>query len=305
MLTIIGIPAFTLLKFYGAILQGFKKFTLAHLPERLLRPLLVIIICLLIWGSTSEIALFSILGSVLGLAFVFGVLFFTISKKEGNKLLDNGPKENYYKASLLLMPFFIFSNLIMRVDGYMLWYFEPPETFAIYAQSMKIASICSIGLILFEYIFTPYLSENKTEQGIAEMSSKMVRQLRQIMFLTLVLFVALAFLGEPILGYFGKSGEVYNTGFIALIILSAAHIVGLSFGPVSNILIVNNQSKKALVFVSVAFGLNILLNLLLIPPLGMNGAAIATAFALIIYKLMAYISVRNGLGYRCAFFEKA
>jgi O-antigen/teichoic acid export membrane protein len=300
----IGIPAYTLLKFYGSILQGLKKFTLAHLPERLLRPILVAVICLIFWGSYSESILFALLAGILCLAFIFGVVFYSITKRRAKELKENGPKINFYKASLLLMPFFIFSNLIMRVDGYMLWYFEPPETFAVYAQSMKIASICTIGLILFEYIFTPFISENNTAIQVNELSIRMVKQLRPILLGTLILFTLLVFIGGPLLGYFGKSGEVYNTGFTALIILSIGHILGLCLGPVSNILIVNNLSKKALQYVLLAFIMNITLNAILIPLHGMNGAAIATAIALIIYKVLAYISVRNNLGYKCAIFEK-
>lgn len=305
MITIIGIPAFALLKFYSSILQSNKRFWLAHLPERLLRPLLVIGVCLVLFNSNTGNALFALLISIVILVFVFGLYFYVKVGSIKKSLINPSVKNNYYKASILLVPFFLFSNLIMRIDGYMLWYFEPAETFAVYAQCMKIASICTVGLILFEYIFTPFISENTSTEEKNNISKMMVSKLRIVVLITVAFFAFIAFFGETILGWFGKFEDAYTVGYTSLIILSIAHIIGLGFGPVSNILIVRNESKRALGAVVFAFIINIILNAFLIPLYGMHGAAYATAVSLILYKIFAYWMVRKHCGYQCAIFDRA
>lgn len=76
-------------------------------------------------------------------------------------------------------------------------------------------------------------------------------------------------------------GSRYIGAAIALQILSFGFFVHASLGPNSSILLTMGKTK----FVLVGSIINIILNAVLIPPLGIMGAAFASALSLILIKI--------------------
>jgi O-antigen/teichoic acid export membrane protein len=109
------------------------------------------------------------------------------------------------------------------------------------------------------------------------------------------LFLTLAIFGPALLVVFGPG---FEQGATALAILSLAMLVNLGTGNVTVVLLMGGKSSWNLLNTAVALSLNIGLNLLLIPRLGMEGAAIAWGISIIVDNLMALTEVWVFLGMR-------
>ena len=93
---------------------------------------------------------------------------------------------------------------------------------------------------------------------------------------------------EYILGFFGPN---YYKSKHALLILLSGQIINSLSGSVALYLNMTGRQKILLYFLIVSALANIVLNLILIPKYGMVGAAISTAFSLILWNLSGVIYV--------------
>ncbi|XRQ11696.1 polysaccharide biosynthesis C-terminal domain-containing protein [Actinomadura welshii] len=101
--------------------------------------------------------------------------------------------------------------------------------------------------------------------------------------------------GAPV--YLGAFGPGYaGSGEAATVILAAAMLVATATGARDVMLLMAGRSGLSLVNQSTALGVNLVLNVLLIPPLGIAGAALARACGLLVRTLLALVQVRRILG---------
>lgn len=125
-------------------------------------------------------------------------------------------------------------------------------------------------------------------RSLYEVSTGWLVSLTWPMFLTVWLFAG------SILGLFGDefSGA---TSVVAILALSA--LIGSGVGSVDVLLVMAGKSTWSLWNSAVSFGLNVGLNLLLIPMWGLNGAALAWAVSRAAANILPLIQVRSLLGY--------
>ncbi|RKS72073.1 O-antigen/teichoic acid export membrane protein [Actinomadura pelletieri DSM 43383] len=101
--------------------------------------------------------------------------------------------------------------------------------------------------------------------------------------------------GAPV--YIALFGSDYaGDGETVTVILAMAMLVATATGARDVMLLMAGRSGLSLVNQSAALGVNLVLNVLLIPPLGIAGAALARACALLVRTLLALVQVRRILG---------
>ena len=91
-------------------------------------------------------------------------------------------------------------------------------------------------------------------------------------------------------------GAAYAQGATALAVLCFGQLLNAAVGPVGVLLNMSGHERDTLIGVSMASGANVILNLLLIPFLGLLGAAIASAATLAIWNMLLMRQVKNRLG---------
>jgi O-antigen/teichoic acid export membrane protein len=107
------------------------------------------------------------------------------------------------------------------------------------------------------------------------------------------IYITLAVFSPFLLGVFGTA---FTAGSTALTILSVAMLVNMATGNVNAVLLMAGKSTWNLANASVVLALNVGLNLLLIPPYGIEGAAIAWAISIVVLNLAAAAEVKLLLG---------
>lgn len=93
---------------------------------------------------------------------------------------------------------------------------------------------------------------------------------------------------SPLLGIFGAD---YRIGGGVLTLLSAAMLVATFCGDVDVMLIMSGRTRWSMINICIAFGLNLCLDLWLIPLHGIAGAAVGWAVAIVLKSLVALIEV--------------
>jgi O-antigen/teichoic acid export membrane protein len=126
---------------------------------------------------------------------------------------------------------------------------------------------------------------------------KVVHQSTKMIFWTSVPLVTIFFIfPDFFLGLFGEEFETEDA-IKAFIFLSCGRLISSFSGSVGNILqMTGNQNIYALILFFGAI-LNIVLNLILIPKYGINGAAIASMSSLIVWNLSMIFVVKKKFGF--------
>jgi O-antigen/teichoic acid export membrane protein len=110
-----------------------------------------------------------------------------------------------------------------------------------------------------------------------------------LMAASLPIFLTLAVFPRYLLQVFGPD---FVLGHTALTVLALAMLINVGTGNVTAVLLMGGRSSWNLINALVALCLNVILNLILIPPLGMDGAAIAWGVSIVVNNLAALIEIR-------------
>jgi O-antigen/teichoic acid export membrane protein len=110
----------------------------------------------------------------------------------------------------------------------------------------------------------------------------------------LPIFLILVLLAEPIMGIFGTDFQV---GAPALVLLACANLVNVATGPCGAMLDMTGNSVAKLVNSIIVVEVSVLASILLIPTLGLNGAAISALVAAVTLNALRVVEVfaYNGL----------
>jgi O-antigen/teichoic acid export membrane protein len=104
--------------------------------------------------------------------------------------------------------------------------------------------------------------------------------------------IILAF-GRPLLSLFGAG---FEPGYGVMLILAIGLLARAAVGPAERLLNMLGERKQCAFVYAAAFAINLTLCIVLIPRLGIEGAAIATSTALVAESVMFYCVAKWRLG---------
>lgn len=111
--------------------------------------------------------------------------------------------------------------------------------------------------------------------------------------LTWPLYLVVAVHGPTLLEVFGPE---YTRGATAMSILAVAWLLGTALGPVDAVLVMGGRSLWSMVNLGAALAVNLVANVILVPRLGLEGAAIAWAASIATHNLLPLVQVRWTMG---------
>ena len=113
------------------------------------------------------------------------------------------------------------------------------------------------------------------------------------MVLTWPFYILVAGFAATLLGLLGPD---FTTGTSVVVILALSGMVGAAAGPVDMVLLMAGKSMWSLWNTGLSLGINLVLNLLLIPSLGIRGAALAWATSRVVGNLVPLVQTTTALG---------
>ena len=288
-----ALPAMALMMLNKSACIGLKRLEAALTPENIWRPLIALILMVAVFEYTGDLALnTAIILNIIGVIVSLGVSFYLVQK--GLKHFDFTGKisstesSSWYRAGWTFLFITLISAMNARADILMLGLFGKTAEVGIYNIAAKLSTFIALPLAVLNMILSPLIS--KYYQSQREHLMRTIKSSFRVVFILGLIGCALFWLiGKWILGIFGPE---YIQGFYVLVFLAFGQLIGIAFGPVSNLLNMTEYENLALRGMVISTAINILLNLILIPIYGMEGAAIATFINLIAWNIMLYYYVR-------------
>jgi O-antigen/teichoic acid export membrane protein len=168
-----------------------------------------------------------------------------------------------------------------------------PEDAGIYAAATRLAEIGSFVLLAVNAPLAPHASQLYAAGRMAELQQTVTRAAKAILLFTVPIVLVLLVFGEPLLRLFG--GE-FTGGEDALAILALGQLFNAAMGSVGILLIMTGHERDVLASVGVATFVGIALTAALIPPLGVEGAAIGRVTSLAVWNVVLAVITYRRLG---------
>lgn len=293
----LGLPFLVLNKFSSSAFRGFKApVYIVYLEEIALKVtkiaffLLLIFFGYLIYGAVAAY----IMGSLIIAIFAF----YVINKKLFpifNSSIETVPIGKEFLSFSWPLTFSSISILIVsRVDSLFLGFFKTTLDVGLYTAAHGIAILVNFAATSFVFLFLPVISELYAKNKLLELSHVYKSITKWTFLVTFPIFLMIIFFSHEILMLF--YGSEYTGASTVLILLSFAVFIGTFVGPTSNILIAMGRTKLDLITFICSALTNIILNILLIPPLGIMGAALGTGVSIIVRNILSLYFVKGLLG---------
>jgi len=203
---------------------------------------------------------------------------------------DVGKFREYLSYSVPMVPKELANQLLRQSDKFLIVYFISPSATAIYAISYGVASIFPNFTGIMNPTLYPMVSEAWDEGDTQSIQEFYTGLAKVYVLLGAPAFVGLTLLAWPILRIL-STVEVANKGWVLVPLLSVAFLTNGFENPIVYVLNAAEQTRKVAIGNGIAVTLNIALNLVLIPTIGLPGAAVAMIFALVAEFVYIYIKV--------------
>ena len=179
------------------------------------------------------------------------------------------------------------SLVFSYADTLLIGYFMSTADVGIYRTAFQLTSIASFTTLAFHTVLYPKISSWAAQGQLAEIENSLARAITYSLLLAIPTCIGGWILGEKLLYYL--YGTSFTAGIPALYFLLLVQIVNVFMYLGTMSLGALNRPKDAFNITLIAAILNILLDIALIPVMGITGAAVATLIAMSINALGALI----------------
>jgi O-antigen/teichoic acid export membrane protein len=182
-----------------------------------------------------------------------------------------------------------FQVVILWLDILLVGAMVSPYAAGVYAAVSKLAVVGTFVLEGNRLAIGPQLSAMLARREYHRAAELFQTATRWLMLASWPLYLAFAIFPGVVLGIFGAR---YTAGAAALVVLSLAMLVNLGTGNVTVVLLMGGKSSWSAINAAAALVVNIGLNLLLLPRLGIVGAAIAWGASIVVDNVTAMVELR-------------
>jgi len=285
----IGIPFYGLYYIFNSAVGGFQEMKYVVLARDIFQNAfrLLILVSLLILGYGIYGAAFAYTFAIIGAPFV---AFFYL-----NKIFPFWREKAVFTRKELLsfswpLMFAGMLGLVMGwIDTLMLGYFLTAKDVGIYRASLSTASLLKIVPSSFTSIFFPVVTELYSKGMHEEIKDTNYAVTKWIFMIVLPLVMLMVLFSDDVLNIL--YGSAYIRGAYAFCILTLSYFFISVMFPTGQIIKTVGRTKLIMLNTSVGAFLDAILNYLLIPRYGIEGAALATGISVLTVSLLSFAEV--------------
>lgn len=182
-----------------------------------------------------------------------------------------------YSAPLAVMAVASLIVTGVGIDSFMIAYFAETAQVGDYNVIVPAANLMVITVSAVSFLFMPIMSELQAEGAESEMARLFEVVTKWIVLGTLPIFAVFLFFPGQFLAL--TFGSEYSTAALSLSVLSVGYFVHAAVGPNKRVLNSIGETRLVMWDNIAAAGVNVVFNLLLVPPYGLLGAALGTMAA--------------------------
>ncbi len=229
-------------------------------------------------------------------AFVVGALILRASRPDA---LRETTKRTYEDKAWrrAVFPLAIMTGMqlvIQHTDILMLGLFRSAEQVGIYRVVIQGGILVVFGLQAVNMVVEPHFARLHRLGDMATLQRVATAGARASLVTALPVALAFVFFGEFILR--GMFGSPFAAGHVALAIVAAGQLANAGAGSVGILLNMSGNERDTARGMAIGAISNVILNLVLIPPFGMNGAALATAASIVLWNGLLWYFAKRRLG---------
>lgn len=271
-----GIPAVPLMRISLGIVQAEERSGPKVIVQNIVHPLSrigLIAVAIALDADPSEIALAYVTASWIAALLALGFAlrasnFVRFSERVAWK------HRELLAFSLPLMLSTGMAFIVGQTDNLMIEYFLETSAVGSYDIAYTIGQTLTVGVGAFGYLFLPQVSKLYAEDKWEQIDHLYKLVTKWIVFITLPGFLVLALFPSVVLRY--TFGPEYLAGAPVLALISTTYFARAVVGPNKGLLSAVGDTRYILYANVVGVIVNVLLNVVLIPNLGIRGAAVAS-----------------------------
>lgn len=295
------VPLMALGNLRGAALRGLGQVVSGQLPEMVLRPLFLVLLVLsaamfLPEGTLTAVNAMELHVAAAAAAFLIGAWML---KRMRPAPLRGAPVPAYnmgqwLKSALPLGLIGSMELLSSYTDILLLGLFVSAQDIGVYKVTTQLAVLVSFPVMAINMVIAPHVSRLyavKDKQSLSRLVKTSVSASfagAGIIALCLVLF------GKTIIGLF--FGPEFEGAYFPMLILCGGQLLLAAYGPLVTLASMTGHEYQTAGIIAIGAVVNIVLAVILIPWLGLVGAATATMLSLIVWRTLLYRGVRKWLG---------
>lgn len=290
------LPLIALSQVRSAALRGLGRVVPSQLPDAILRPALFMLLTGAAYLATgpqlTAVLVMNMHILAAGLAFLVGVVLLIRSRPEGlvsaqTRQMDS---ESWRRAILPLALIAGAQSITANADLLMLGWWREAAEIGQYKVAGSAANMCAIGLSIVALVVNPRFATHYRANEISVLSALAGRAAAVGFVASFPIATALLIWPDIVLRL--VFGADFAGGATALRLLVLGQIANTFFGSSIGLLTMTGNERHAMKGLVIGATLNVLLNALLVPQYGIEGAAVATLISTLLWNLLLW---RSGL----------
>jgi O-antigen/teichoic acid export membrane protein len=293
------IPVLALLQTGQAALIGLHRYVPGIILERLAVPLAVAVLVLtagVAFGRTLHAYhAVAVYGAVLTVfLLVLTVWLWRAVPVPARAVTAASEKRTWLVTALPLAVLSATHLVLSHVDTVMVGAFLDAEAAGRYGVAARLSALVLFGLIAVNGVAAPLISRHHSQGEAAALRRLAILTARIGLAFALVAGLGLVLLGEWALSFFG---DTFTASYGVLLIIMISHVINAAAGPVGVLMTMTGGERPAALAMLAALAANVVLNAVLIPAYGIEGAAAATVASTALWNGLLLNAVRGRLGF--------
>jgi O-antigen/teichoic acid export membrane protein len=292
-----SLPFLTLAILRQSTLQAFKDVLFAQLPEKIVRPIMTIILVTVIAAFGWKVSAGNVMicyGLSIFISYILGAI--VLMKRVGPLTTGVTPcyeTKNWFRLSISLMVnagmYLILGQLNILVIGIL-----HGETEAgVFSAAVRLGALVTFMLTAVNMTASPLISESYAKSDLKAMQHICMVTGRIGFVFAALIFALFLVCGRWLLGLFGPE---FTVAYPALLLISLGQLFNAYCGLNGTVATMTGRERAQTKILIVAAAINVFLNLLLIPLFGITGGAIASAASVMFWNVATVILIRDELG---------
>jgi O-antigen/teichoic acid export membrane protein len=296
-LACVTIPVYGLVQIQAGIAQSYDWPNLAFMPFYIWRQLAITVLMGLVWliGASTDAVTAMIVAVVTTWAVTIGQL--VLLNRRLKEKVSHGPKifetKTWFATSLPIFVVEGFYLILTYVDIIALEHFRSPHDVAVYYAGARLLAIVAFVYFAVAGATTHKFTEYHVSGDRQRLAAFFGETVRWTFWPSLLVCAAILALGRPLLSLFGAE---FEAGYGVMFILAIGLLARAAVGPAERLLNMLGERKQCAFVYATAFAINLGLCAILIPHIGIEGAAIATSTALVAESILFYVVAKRRLG---------
>ncbi len=302
----VTLPFYGLMQMQDGIARSYDWIDLALLPPYIVRHLVMLVLVLaaflLSFSTTATTAV-----TAVAVSFALTVVGQTVLlNRRLARTVEAGPRAYetgaWFKVSLPILMVEGFYLLLTSTDILVLQQFRDPDDVATYYAAAKTLTLIAFVHFAVSAAVAHRFSKYHIADNREELERFLADSIRWTFWASLAACVVILAMGQPLLWLFGPQ---FTSGFHLMWILAAGLMARASVGPIERLLNMLGEQHACAAAYAAAFALNLVLCLILVPRLGVEGAAVSTASALILESALLFFITKKRLGFHVFIWGRA